>query len=129
MIFTIYFIQTKNDFHVSGFYQCPFPNTDLLPECPDPDTDDDGNSDDGNSDDGVPEYETQSDTANVAVDVSIEEMNVGDLVEVYWKGDGVWYEGEVTDVDLGNKQFEIEYFADKQTLTHNDADYKVRMTC
>ena len=97
---------------------------DLLPKCPDPDTEEDEDLDET-----TPEFETQSVTANISIDVPLEEMNVGDMVEVYWKGDRVWYEGEITNVDLGTKQFEINYFLDNKTLTHNDADYKVRMSC
>ena len=53
---------------------------------------------------------------------------VGDCVEVWWQGDRKWYEGRVTGVDMDEKQFEVEYFDDGKVLTHNDSEYKVRMT-
>ena len=54
--------------------------------------------------------------------------SVGDFVEVWWQGDRKWYEGRVTGVDMDEKQFEVEYFDDGKVLTHNDSEYKVRMT-
>jgi hypothetical protein len=84
-------------------------------------------SDSEEDNDQVPDYETQD--ADVVIDVPLDQMTVGDCVEVFWKGDGVWYEGKILCVDLDAKQFEVEYFLDGQTLLHNDSEYKVRMSC
>ena len=75
------------------------------------------------------EAEAQNTHANVTIDVPVKDMVVGDCVEVYWRGDKKWYEGRITAVDMAFRQFEVEYFLDGETLTHNEADYKVRMSC
>ena len=72
---------------------------------------------------------TQDQMANIEIILRLEDMQVDDCVEVYWKGDDVWYEGRIIFVDLENKQFEVEYFLDNQKLLHNSADYKVRQVC
>ena len=103
---------------------------DLLPKYTGPDTDDDEPDvvDEDGSDGGLPEFETQQQHANIAIDIPIEDMVIGDCVEVWWKGDKQWYEGRITGVNLDVKQFEVEYFDDDQVLTHNDSEYKVRMS-
>ena len=104
---------------------------DLLPkDHTDTDTGDvqDVQEDDMQEDD-VPEYESHQDFANVEVEVALSDMVVGDWVEVFWKGDGTWYEGEVTALDLSDKQFEIKYYLDKKQLWHNADEYKVRVSC
>ena len=77
----------------------------------------------------VEDAEAQSTVANIKFDVTLEDMTVGECVEVYWKGDRVWYEGRIIAVDTSEKQFEVEYFLDGETLLHNAEDYKVRMSC
>ena len=76
-----------------------------------------------------PQQMAQDDTANIIIDVPIQDMRINDCVEVYWKGDRKWYEGRILMVDMENEQFEVEYFLDDEILVHNVADYKVRMTC
>lgn len=93
-------------------------------------------------DHGVPDYETQdaeefvsapSDAETedelISVDISLEEMEVGQYVEVYWSGEQSWFQGEITNISLEEAQFEIYYPSDKQTFWHNDCDYQVRQSC
>ena len=63
----------------------------LLPACPDPDTEDDSDNDDlpelvevdtDSESDGAPEFASQYDDANIVIMVPIENMRVGDCVEV-----------------------------------------------
>ena len=75
----------------------------------------------------VPEFETQEEV--YYMELELEDMEVGETVEVYWKGDKLWYEGRVVAVDLKEKQFEVFYFLDETQLVHNEADYTVRTTC
>ena len=44
--------------------------------------------------------------------LELEQMRVGDIVEVYWEGEHEWYEGECTNVDLREHQFEMVYSSD-----------------
>ena len=85
------------------------------------------------TDGDLPELEepaTQDDFSDINITLSIDDIQVDDCVEVYWKGDRVWYEGRIIFVDVVNKQFEVEYFLDNnKKLLHNSADYKVRQTC
>ena len=95
---------------------------------------------------GVPDYETQDDycdpdvdavgdedsdgSTSISIDLPIENMNVDDCVDVWWKGDKCWYSGRITDVDLESRTFEVFYFLDEHTLVHHDDEYnKVRMAC
>ena len=84
-----------------------------------------------------PEYETQdqvycdpesSDDEDTGADdiVELDELAVGEIVEVYWEGEDEWYEGQVMNIDLGERQFEILYKADSQRLYHREEDYPVR---
>ena len=54
---------------------------------------------------------------------------VNECVEVWWKGDATWYEGRLKEVDKEARTFDVLYFLDKKTLTHNDGEYKVRQAC
>ena len=95
---------------------------------------------------GVPEYPTQDEvfscgseeerdddegSVTVSMDISFAKMPecVDECVEVWWKGDKCWYEGRLTAVDTEARTFDIYYFLDKQTLTHNEDEYKVRQAC
>lgn len=80
---------------------------------------------------GVPEYATQDDwgDCNIQVDIPLDEMEVGQCVEVYWSGEDAWFEGEITGVSVKDDQFEILYDSDKEQLWHNVSDYSVRMSC
>lgn len=93
--------------------------------------DPDHNSDtDDLPDDGVPEYPTQDEVYEDPDDLSssseettatteiidFEHLYIGDIVEVYWKGDDKWYEGVITDVDAVDKQFEVLYRSDSKKL-------------
>ena len=96
-------------------------------------------------DDGVPEYETQddvgewsggeddgeskSDEPHISLDLKFDELVVGKMVEVYWKGDDKWYEGEVTDIGREDKTFEIFYCLDEECLWHAFEDYPLRLSC
>jgi hypothetical protein len=80
-------------------------------------------------DEAEPEPMTQDQFANIEIILPIEDMQVDDCVEVYWRGDDEWYEGRIIFVDLDNKQFEVEYFLDDKKLLYNSAEYKVRQIC
>ena len=104
-------------------------------------------------DNGIPDYETQDDFAcesteaqddavcesaeegeassegRIVVDISLQDMRVGECVEVFWSGENTWFEGEVTDVSVEDKQFEVYYRTDSQKLWHDASDYPVRMSC
>ena len=84
-----------------------------------------------------PEYPTQdillaedvcssSDETTESEVLELEQLRVGDIVEVYWEGEHEWYEGECTNVDLREHQFEIVYVSDGVRLWHNAQDYPVR---
>ena len=90
-------------------------------------------------DDGAPEYPTQddvfddpsadsgSDCDRVIVHIkSVEDITVGEIIEVYWKGEKEWYEGEVTGVDLNDGTYEVLYKTDSSRLWHTVADYPCR---
>ena len=88
----------------------------------------------------VPEYETQdpcfeegseteSDEDRVVVTLSLEEMNIGEMVEVFWKGEDKWFEGEITDVCLEDKTFQVIYQLDSECLWHSVDDYPCRQSC
>ena len=98
----------------------------LLPKCQDVDSEED---DSKSANESETYSESQSVHANVTIAVAVEDMVVGDCVEVYWRGDNKWYEGRITAVDVGLMQYEVEYFLDGETLVHNDEDYIVRMSC
>ena len=113
----------------------------LLPPAPD-------DGDDG--DDWVPEFETQlddipgcegedsggegeeesGDDDRVIVDItSVEDMAVGEIIEVYWEGEDKWYEGEITDIGLEDKTYEVFYQLDSERLWHTIEDYPCRYAC
>ena len=50
----------------------------------------------------------------VEVSLSFDELRVGECVEVYWKGEDKWFEGEVVALDVDGKQFEVFYREDSQ---------------
>lgn len=75
------------------------------------------------------ESETESDEDRVVVTISLEEMNVGEMVEVFWKGEDKWFEGEITDVCLGDKTFQVFYPIDSECLWHSVDDYPCRLSC
>ena len=60
-------------------------------------------------------------------DLKFEEINVGDVVEVYWDGMGEWYEGEVSDVDVHDMTVEIIYKIDNKQLYHSLDNYRIRL--
>lgn len=99
---------------------------DLLPEEP---KDADSDIDDLPELEEGPEYATQDDVANITIDLKLNDLDVNSYVEVYWKGDKVWYEGEVTGVDLEGGKFEIKYCLDGKQLWHRQEEYKVRVSC
>ena len=67
--------------------------------------------------------ETESDEDRVVVTLSLEEMNIGEMVEVFWKGEDKWFEGEITDVCLEDKTFQVIYQLDSECLWHSVDDY------
>ena len=90
-------------------------------------------------DDAAPEYPTQddlcsdvssasgSDDDRVIVHIrAVEDITVGEIIEVYWKGEKEWYEGEVTGVDLNDRTYEVLYKTDSSRLWHTVSDYPCR---
>ena len=100
---------------------------DLLPASREPAAPEESPSSESDDASDIPPQMAQDNTANIIIDVPIQDMRLNDCVEVYWKGDRKWYEGRILMVDVENEQFEVEYFLDDQILLHNAADYKVRM--
>ena len=49
---------------------------------------------------------------------------LGDIVEVYWVGEGKWFEGEV--IDTNPKQYRVHYKSDSQKHWH-DKSARVRV--
>ena len=79
-------------------------------------------SDDDDADDS-------SDSCTVKVSASFEELSVGECVQVYWKGERKWYEGEIKDIDNNDRTFEVYYPSDGKQLWHDEADYPLRFAC
>ena len=73
--------------------------------------------------------ETESDEERVVVTLSLEDMNIGEMVEVFWKGEDKWFEGEITDVCLEDKTFQVIYQLDSECLWHSVDDYPCRQSC
>lgn len=65
----------------------------------------------------------------VEVELSFDDLRVGECVEVYWQGEEKWYEGEVVDLDVDGKQFQVFYREDSQKWWHDAADYPLRLSC
>ena len=91
-------------------------------------------------DDGVPEYPTQDDEevcssdeeddATVVVEIKeVTDMAVGEFIEVWWKGEKKWFEGEVTDIGKEDNTFEVLYTEDEECLWHSFDDYPCRYAC
>ena len=60
----------------------------------------DGDEGANDGDEGANDAGSDSDSSHrISVSVSFEELAVGVCVEVYWKGNDAWYEGEVKEVD------------------------------
>ena len=87
---------------------------------------------------GIPQYETQDyfdddvppsdDDVTIELEIELDQMSEGDLVEVYWRGDNKWYPGEVSGIDLDDKTFQIDYL-DGKKLWHSTEFYKCRFAC
>ena len=89
-----------------------------FPEYPTQDDcfDDAEESEEGEGGDGGSEEDDESDGPHIQLPVSFDELHVGGCVEVYWKGEDKWYEGEVTDLDDKDMTFEILYIDDDKKL-------------
>ena len=88
---------------------------------------------------GVPDYETQdahvyesgcdsgNDTGYTTESdiIKFDDLFIGDKVEVYWPAEHSWFEGEIKDVDLVDKQFEVAY-KDNTKFWHEYQDFPVR---
>ena len=98
------------------------------------------------NDDWVPEFETQlddipdcdsgeeseesEDGGRLTVDIkSVEDMAVGEMIDVYWKGEDKWFEGEITNIELEDKTYEVFYQVDSARLWHALEDYPCRYSC
>ena len=86
------------------------------------------------SEEAFPDHPTQDveDYANPDSDttqsehIAVEDLRVGEIVEVYWEGEHSWFEGEVKDVSVEDGEFEIFYPADGETFWHKTEWYPVR---
>ena len=58
--------------------------------------------------------------------VAFEDLAVGEIVEVFWEGEHTWFEGEVKDVNEEDREFEVYYPGDGETLWHKPEWYPVR---
>ena len=65
----------------------------------------------------------------VEVSLSFDELRVGECVEVYWEGEGKWFEGEVTGLDTEGKQYKVFYREDSQEWWHDPSNYPMRLSC
>ena len=118
----------------------------LLP--PAPNDDSTPNDDSDPNDDWVPEFETQlDDIPDVDSENSEEEsedggrlivniksvnpqdMTAGEMIDVYWKGEDKWFEGEITNIELEDKTYEVFYQVDSERLWHALEDYPCRYSC
>ena len=87
-------------------------------------------ADDGAS---VPEYETQDDfndeetTTDETELIQFEDLRVGEIVEVFWEGESQWFEGEVMNISVEERQYEVFYRSDSTQLWHQEEHYPVRM--
>ena len=70
-------------------------------------------------------YADGSDTTATEL-VEIEDLSVGEIVEVYWEGEKKWFEGEVRDINLQLREFEVFYPGDDETSWHKQEWYSVR---
>ena len=75
----------------------------------------------------VYEEEAQADSDTTQSEhVAFEDLTMGEIVEVYWEGEHAWYEGEVKDINVELREFEIYYPGDGETLWHKPEWYPVR---
>ena len=84
------------------------------------------------TEDAFPDHPTQdvatgddSDVTQCEV-VIIEDLRVGEIVQAYWEGEDEWFEGEVKDVSVEDKEFEVFYPDDGHRLWHKTEWYPVR---
>ena len=82
-----------------------------------------------NWDDDVEDDDDEDNAPHIQLDVPLKDMNIGDCVEVYWKGDNVWYEGEILDVCETDQTYKVHYELDSQTLWHKCEEYPCRFAC
>lgn len=94
------------------------PEEDLAPEFPTQDPDDYGDACESKQVDG-------SDTTASDI-VAFEDLAVGEIVEVFWEGENSWFEGEVKDINEEDREFEVYYPGDGETLWHKPEWYPVR---
>ena len=88
--------------------------------------DEDGDTTPDEDGDTTPDEETRT----VVVDIqSVADMNEGEAIEVYWKGEKKWYEGEITGIDDTDKTYEVLYHSDSAKLWHKLEDYPARYAC
>ena len=94
-----------------------------------------------------PEYATQDDVCDdvtdcdddddscesephVAIDIkSVDDLTVGECIEVWWKGEKEWFEAEVVDICSEDKTYEVLYHSDSQRLWQTLEDYSARYAC
>ena len=76
------------------------------------------------------ESDSDSDSSHrVSVSLSFDELRVGECVQVYWKGENQWFEGEVTDLDEKDRTFEVYYPSDGKKLWHDEDNYPIQLSC
>ena len=77
-------------------------------------------------DDLFPEGEESDEHATDTEYLEFEQLRVSECVQVYWKGEQEWFEGEVTEVDTKDGLFEVFYSSDGARLWHDPLDFPVR---
>ena len=75
------------------------------------------------------EEEEDSDGPEIEIQLSFDDMTVGEGVEVYWPGDKLWCKDVVLDKDLQDQTFHVEYISDGKKYWHAVDDFKVRVAC
>ena len=72
---------------------------------------------------------TTEDDPEIVCDIQLQDMRVGDCVEVYWEGESTWFEGVIKEIDSDDNTFRMYYPQDKDLIWHSIDDYPVRMAC
>ena len=56
-----------------------------------------------------------------------DDIRVGHIVSVYWRGEKEWYEGEVLEVDHSDSTVKVVYKSDSTSLWHKLDNYPMKL--
>ena len=73
--------------------------------------------------------DSDSEGADIQIRLTLDDVTVGEGVEVYWPGDKLWYKGVVLKKDPRDKTFFVQYVSDGAKLWHSIKDFQVRVSC